>query len=74
MCYALIRVSYKGEKGKPETLDVNSESELQAKISEVQSRDQVQRIGVFKCDYHIERTEKWVSTPYQAAMTENKDA
>ena len=64
MCYALIRVTYKGEKGKPETLECGSESELAAKVAEVQCRDLVLRIGVFKCDYHIERTERWVSTPY----------
>ena len=69
MCYALIRVTYKGDKGKPETLDCDSESALAAKIVEVQSRDQVARIGVFKCDYHIERTEQWVSTPYIAVPT-----
>ena len=72
MCYALIRVTYKGEKGKPETLDCNSESELSTKIAEIQGRDQVLRIGVFKCDYHIERTEKWISTPY--AMTQQETA
>jgi hypothetical protein len=64
MCYALIRVTYKGEKGKPETLDASSEADLAVKISEIQAREQVLRLGIFKCDYHIERTEKWVSTPY----------
>jgi hypothetical protein len=66
MCYALIRVTYKGEKGKPETLDVSSEADLAIKIAEIQGRDQVLRLGVFKCDYHVERTETWVSTPYNA--------
>lgn len=64
MCFALIRVTYKTEKGKPETLECSSEAELASKINEVQGRDQVIRIGVFKCDYHVDRTEKWVSTPY----------
>lgn len=43
---------------------------MTAKIAEVQGRDLVLRIGVFKCDYHIERTEKWVSTPYVPAATQ----
>jgi hypothetical protein len=66
MCYALIRVSYSGESGTPETLACDSEEHLQAKVKEVQSRSQVHRIGVFKCDYHIERVEEWRSSPYRA--------
>lgn len=70
MCYALLRVAYEGEKGKPETLECSSEQELQSKIKEVQTRSQVVRIGVFKCDYHIDRIEQWVSSPYRENVEE----
>lgn len=70
MCYALIRVTYKGEKGKPETLECSSENDLQKRITEVQSRDLVLRIGIFKCDFHLERTENWIASPYAASAGE----
>jgi len=67
MCYALLRVNYEQDSAKPEILTCDSEDHLQSKIKEVQSRVKVARIGVFKCDYHIDRIEEWRSTPYRAA-------
>lgn len=66
MCFAILRVSYEGDTGKPEILTVDSAEHLDTKISEVKARPKVARIGVFKCDYHIDRVEKWESTPYGA--------
>ncbi len=67
MCHSLLRISYKGEKGQPETIACDSEEHMAAKIAEVKARSEVQRIAVFSCAYHIERVEDWKSTPYVAA-------
>lgn len=70
ICFAILRVSYEGDTGKPDMLTVDSAEHLDNKIKEVQARAKVARIGVFKCDYHIDRVERWISTPYGQTTTE----
>lgn len=65
MCHALLRIKYKGEKGKTaEIVEVDSEASLVGKIKELQGRDQVLTIGVFRRSHDVSRYEEWRQTVY----------
>jgi len=63
MCFAILRVTFKNDKAT-QTVDCDSQASMKTKISELQAKEQVARIGVFMCQQHIERVENWQAIPY----------
>jgi hypothetical protein len=68
MCHAILRVSFKNDKTL-QNLTCDTAGAMRTKISELQANEQVQRIGVFVCQQHIERVEKWSAKPYVEEAT-----
>lgn len=71
MCFAILRVSYKNDKGAT-TSECDSPAAMKIKIAELQAKPEVSKVGVFVCQQHIERVENWVATPYTAPASEGQ--
>jgi len=67
MCYAILRVTYKNDKGATMN-DCDSPLAMKTKVNELQAKPEVLKIGVFVCTQHIERVEEWKATPYAAPL------
>lgn len=63
MCYALILISYRGEKGAPQMVQVDSEAQLATKRDEAQARPEATKVDVYIHSPHAstERVEEWRS-------------
>lgn len=70
MCFALIRVRYRGEKDKGEVIEVEKSADLPGKLDEIKSRSQAISLSVFRCEQRITLEQKWVATPYTETPTE----
>lgn len=66
MCHAILRVTFKNDK-TVQTVQCDTTSLMNTKISELQGNEQVSKIGVFVCQQHIERIEEWRAKPYTPA-------
>lgn len=60
MCYSILRVSFKNDKTR-ETKECSSQDDERAKIAELQAKDQVCRISVFRHGYDLSLKQEWVS-------------
>ena len=68
MCHAILRVTYKNDKGAT-TSECDTPASMSTKISELKAKPEVLKIGVFVCQQHIERVEDWKATPYQVEVS-----
>jgi ribosomal protein L19E len=59
MCDYILRVGYKNAKSDDKTVYECDAPELDQKLKELYSRDQVIKVGVFKKEYDKVRTEEW---------------
>ncbi len=64
MCFALVRVSYRGERGKGEVIEVEKSSDLQPKLDEIKGRSEATSISVFRCEQRIKLESNWIASPY----------
>jgi len=63
MCYALLLVTYRGEKGEPQKIIVDDEAQLASKVKEAQGRPEAVKVNVYIHSPHAstERVEEWRS-------------
>ncbi len=64
MCFALVRVSYRGEKGKGEVIEIEKSADLAPKLDEIKGRSEATSISVFRCEQRIRLESKWIASPY----------
>ena len=63
MCYAILRVSYKGEKSR-ENIEVERQADLSSKLEEIKGRSQVIAVSVYRCERRVTLTQTWTDEPY----------
>lgn len=68
MCYSILRVSFKNDKTR-ETKECASQEDERQKIAELQSKDQVSAIGIFRHNHNLILKQEWVSEVPQAPTT-----
>lgn len=64
MCYAILRVRYRAEKGKGEYIEIERSADLPGKLDELKGRTETIQITVFRCEQRIVLEQKWTATPY----------
>lgn len=72
MCFALVRVSYRGEKGKGEVIEIEKSADLAPKLDEIKARSEATSISVFRCEQRIRLEQKWVASPYTEPTIEKE--
>lgn len=66
MSHAILRVTYKNDKGPAKYHEVDSENALNTKLAEERSKPEVQQIEVHLHHRFYTRVEQWVETAYKA--------
>jgi len=64
MCHAILRVKYLGEK-TAQIVEVESEPDLQKRISELCDKDQIVAIQVFPRERDMVLTKRWETLIYE---------
>lgn len=65
MCYAILRVRYRGENAKTgEVVEVERQADLESKLAEIKTRSQAIAVSVFVCSRRTELVAEWVEKPY----------
>lgn len=69
-CFALVRVSYRGEKKNGEVIEIEKSSDLAPKIEEIKGRTEAIAISVYPCSQKIMLQSAWVASPYTEQVPE----
>lgn len=74
MCFAIIEITFRGEKGAPQTKRVESADQLQARIKECQALPEAMKVKVYLYQEHTstERVEEWRSRALMQKVDERE--
>lgn len=66
MCYAIIRIKYKGSTEAPALVPIDgSQSELVEKMEEIRKRPEVQKLTVFYPSFSHELVSEWKEVTHE---------